>query len=261
MTWNQPFVEFAGKAVLVTGAGASAGIGAATAAAFAACGARVAVHYGAGEARAREVRDNILAAGGEAETIGADLTQEGAGEQLVSDTAALFGGLDILINNAGGPLKRRPFAEHAGEDYRQVTALNLDAVAATCRAAFPYLKESPGAAIVNTSSVAARFGGGPGAVVYTMTKAAVTSLTRGLAREWAAHGIRVNCVAPGYFDTELHRRITPPEIRDALMANVPLGRMAQPDECAGAYLFLASNALASYVTGHSLEVNGGWMMP
>ncbi len=184
MTWNQPFVEFAGKAVLVTGA--SAGIGAATAAAFAACGARVAVHYGAGEARAREVRDNILAAGGEAETIGADLTQEGAGEQLVSDTAALFGGLDILINNAGGPLKRRPFAEHAGEDYRQVTALNLDAVAATCRAAFPYLKESPGAAIVNTSSVAARFGGGPGAVVYTMTKAAVTSLTRGLAREWAA---------------------------------------------------------------------------
>jgi len=184
VTWNQPFVEFAGKAVLVTGA--SAGIGAATAAAFAACGARVAVHYGAGEARAREVRDNILAAGGEAETIGADLTQEGAGEQLVSDTAALFGGLDILINNAGGPLKRRPFAEHAGEDYRQVTALNLDAVAATCRAAFPYLKESPGAAIVNTSSVAARFGGGPGAVVYTMTKAAVTSLTRGLAREWAA---------------------------------------------------------------------------
>ncbi len=259
MTWSEPFAEFAGKAVLVTGA--SAGIGAATATAFAACGARVAVHYGAGEARAREVRETIMAAGGQAEVIAADLTREGAGEQLVADTAEILGGLDILINNAGGPLMRRPFPEHEGEEYRQVRALNLDAVAATCRAAFPYLKASPGAAIVNTTSVAARMGGGPGAVVYAMTKSAVGSLTRGLAREWAAHGIRVNCVAPGYFDTELHQRVTPPEVRDALMTNVPMARMAQPDECAGAYLFLASNALSSYVTGHSLEVNGGWMMP
>jgi 3-oxoacyl-[acyl-carrier protein] reductase len=97
--------------------------------------------------------------------------------------------------------------------------------------------------------------------VYTMTKAAVGSMTRGLAREWAEHGIRVNCVAPGYIDTPLHQRVTPPEVRDSQIANVPMARMALPDECAGAYLFLASNTLSSYVTGHSLEVNGGWMMP
>ena len=72
---------------------------------------------------------------------------------------------------------------------------------------------------------------------------------------------RVNCVAPGYIDTPLHQRVTPPEVRDSQIANVPMARMALPDECAGAYLFLASNTLSSYVTGHSLEVNGGWMMP
>jgi 3-oxoacyl-[acyl-carrier protein] reductase len=115
--------------------------------------------------------------------------------------------------------------------------------------------------IINTTSVAARHGGGPGALVYAAAKAAVSSLTRGLAKELAPHRIRVNAISPGVVLTPIHERLSSPAVMDAFIRQVPLGRAAAADECVGAFLFLASERLSSYVTGQVLEVNGGQFMP
>ena len=115
--------------------------------------------------------------------------------------------------------------------------------------------------IINTTSVAARHGGGPGALVYAAAKAAVSSLTRGLAKELAPHRIRVNAISPGVVLTPIHERLSSPAVMEAFIRQVPLGRAAAADECVGAFLFLASERLSSYVTGQVLEVNGGQFMP
>jgi 3-oxoacyl-[acyl-carrier protein] reductase len=109
--------------------------------------------------------------------------------------------------------------------------------------------------------VAARHGGGPGALVYAAAKAAVSSLTRGLARELAPHRIRVNAISPGVVLTPIHERLSPPAVMEGFIRQVPLGRAATPDECVGAFLFLAPERLSSYITGQVLEVNGGQFMP
>jgi 3-oxoacyl-[acyl-carrier protein] reductase len=251
--------DLRGKACLVTGA--STGIGAAVARALGGQGASVAVHYHRSADEARRVADDVRAGGGQAVVLQGDVGDPGIAGRLVADTVAAFGRLDVLINNAGGPLRRVDFVETPDELYDELMDLNFRSVFATCRAAVPRFRGQGSGTIINTTSVAARHGGGPGALVYAAAKAAVSSLTRGLAKELAPHRIRVNAISPGVVLTPIHERLSSPAVMDAFIRQVPLGRAAAADECVGAFLFLASERLSSYVTGQVLEVNGGQFMP
>src|SRR5438876_4217762 len=244
--------DLADKVVLVTGA--SSGIGAAVARALGAQRARVAVHYFSGEEGARAVIADVEKAGGQAVALRADLTQIGSGELLVAAAVEHFGRLDCLINNAGNVIKRIPLAEQTEAFFDEMLNLNVRAVVAASRAAIPHFRRQGGGNIIITSSVAARMGGGPGAVLYGASKGFVSTFTRGLAKELARERIRVNAVAPGIILTPLHERLSSEEQMRAMTAQVPWGRAGTSEECVGAYLYLASDALSSYVTGQVIEV-------
>jgi 3-oxoacyl-[acyl-carrier protein] reductase len=241
--------------------GASTGIGAAVARALAAQGARVAAHYGSNREAAETLAAEAGAAGGEIVVVQRDLSDGRAAGPLVEEAAERLGGLDVLINNAGSPLGRVPIANASDAFYDQVMDLNFRAVFVACRAAVGIMRRQGGGAIVNTTSIAARHGGGPGALLYAAAKSAVSSLTRGLAKELAREDIRVNAVAPGVIATPLHDRLTPPDVMQGFLAAIPMNRAGVPDECVGAYLFLASPSLSGYMTGQIIEVNGGQYMP
>lgn len=248
-----------GRRVLVTGA--SSGIGAAIALAFGGCGAVVGVHCHRGVAAAQAIADRIAAAGGRAFVLPADLSHPGVAPALVAEFTARAGGLDILVNNAGGPevLQRIEVIEDAVFD--QVFDLNARAVMALCRAAIPALRAAgPGASILNVTSLSARLGSGPGAAIYGAAKAFVTAMTKTLAKELAPDGIRVNALSPGFVATPLHDRLSSPQMVAAWVAQIPLGRAGTPQDLAGPALFLASPALAGFLTGQCIEVNGGQHM-
>jgi 3-oxoacyl-[acyl-carrier protein] reductase len=247
------------KVCLVTGA--STGIGAAVARALGGHGASVAVHYHRSADEAKRVVEDIGKGGSRAILLQGDVGDPAVAGRLVAETVVAFGRLDVLINNAGGPLRRCEFAETSDAFYDELMDLNLRSVFATCRAAVPWFRGQGSGTIINTTSVAARHGGGPGALVYAAAKAAVNNLTRGLAKEVAPHRIRVNAISPGVVLTPIHERLSTPAIMEAFVRSVPLGRAAAPEECVGAFLFLASDRLSSYVTGQVLEVNGGQFMP
>lgn len=255
MNWASAFDEFRDKVVLVTGS--STGIGAAVAAGFASCGARVIVHANASVAAGEAVVAGIVASGGRARLERADLSKPAEARPLIERVAAAESRLDVLINNAGTIVGRRPTAEVDDEFARHVIDLNFTSLYAACRAAIPIMRRQGGGAIVNTTSIAARMGGGPGTVTYGAAKGAVSSVTRGLAREFAFDRIRVNAVAPGIIRTPLHDKLTPPAVIEAMLGGIPMRRMGEADECVGAFLFLASERLAGYVTGQVVEVSGG----
>lgn len=246
------------RAVLVTGA--STGIGAAVAKALAVQGAKVAVHYNESAAAAEAVLADIRHAGGEAILIQGDVSKPGGSERVVEAAAEKLGGLDGLINNAGGMLGRVPTAEMDDAHYARVMDLNARSVLAATKAAVPFLKRRQGF-VINTTSIAARNGGGNGAILYAAAKGFVSTITRGHAKEFVGDGIRVNAVAPGIIATPFHDRYTSPEMLDAQRQSVPMARVGTPDECVGAYLFLASPLLSGYITGQIIEVNGGQLMP
>ena len=251
--------DLKGKAFLVTGA--STGIGAAVAKALGRQGCRVAVHYNRSEAEARAVAAAIAEAGAEAWTVAGDVRDPGTVERIVTGTAERFGRLDGLINNAGALVRRTPIAEVTDAFYDTVLDLNVRSVVAACRAAIPLMRRQGGGVIVNTSSIAARNGGGPGSGLYASSKAFVSNLTRGLAKELAKDRIRVNAVAPGVILTPFHERFSTPEQVAAQVGAIPMGRAGTAEDCVGAFLFLASESLSGYVTGQILEVNGGQLMP
>jgi 3-oxoacyl-[acyl-carrier protein] reductase len=246
------------KCVLVTGA--SSGIGAAVSRAFAAQGARVAVHWHANEGGAAAVVKAIAAAGGSALALQGDLSRRGAGQQLVDAAAQQLQGLDVLINCAGALVSRRAFLAADDAWLDSVFDLNARAVIGTCQAAAPVLKQRGGGAIINVGSIAGLDGGGSGAGIYAAAKAYVHNLSRHLAREFAADNIRVNTVAPGVVATPFHAT-TPPERMEAMRRSVYLGRVGTPEDCVGAFLFLASPQLSGYITGQIIHVNGGQVMP
>jgi 3-oxoacyl-[acyl-carrier protein] reductase len=253
------FAGLAGKNVLVTGA--STGIGAAVARGFGLAGARVCVHFNSSADAAEAVVDAIRAGGAEAWAEQADLGTEGNAAALVQRVAARAGGLDVLINNAGDLMGRTPFADTDAALYHRLVDLNITSLVEASHAALPHLRAKGKGVIINTTSIAARNGGGPGTILYAMTKGAVSTFTRGLAKEVAKDGIRVNGVAPGIIATPLHDRFTSPAQMAALIATIPMGRAASAEECVGAYLFLASESLSGYITGQVIEVNGGQLMP
>jgi 3-oxoacyl-[acyl-carrier protein] reductase len=245
------------RRVLITGA--STGIGKAVARAFARRGASVALHYNRSEAEARAVADEITRAGGRVVLAQGDLSQRGAGKRIVEEAVEKLGGLDVLINNAGSMIRRAPVSEIDDALIDEVFDLNVRSVIATCQAAIPYLEGQPGSSIINVGSIAGSNGGGAGSAIYASSKAFIHNLTKHLANDLGPKGIRVNAVSPGVIDTPFHAA-TPPERMEAMRKTVPLGRIGVPEECVGAFLFLASPAMSGYITGQNIHVNGGQFM-
>ncbi|WGV15824.1 SDR family NAD(P)-dependent oxidoreductase [Fuscovulum ytuae] len=251
--------ELKGKAVLITGA--STGIGAALARAFAAQGARVGLHYNASEEAAKAVAYEIEAAGGEAVLIRADVSTGAGARAAVEGALAAFGRLDGLINNAGGMVRRVAYADVSEADYDEIMDLNARSVVVASQAAVAPLKAAGGGFIINTTSVAARNGASGGAGLYGSSKAFVHNVTRGMAKELIPFGIRVNAVAPGVITTPFHERYSTEAQLQAQLATIPAGRLGTAEDCVGAYLFLACASLSGYILGQVIEVNGGQLMP
>lgn len=252
-----------GRAVLVTGA--STGIGAAVALALAAQGAKVGLHYNASTEAAEALLERIAAAGGSAALIRSDMSTGAGARAAVDGMVAAYGRMDGLINNAGGMVRRKLYADAAETDYDEIMDLNARSVIVATQAAVPHLRaaaaERGDAFIINTTSVAARLGGSGGAGIYGSSKAFVHAATKGMAREFIAHRIRVNAVAPGVITTPFHERYSTQQQLAAQLATIPAGRLGVAEDCVGAYLFLASPALSGYVIGQVIEVNGGQLMP
>jgi 3-oxoacyl-[acyl-carrier protein] reductase len=248
--------DLAGKRVLVTGG--SVGIGAAVVIGLVEQGARVVVNYH----RSQEAAEKLRAmAPSQIELIQGDVGAAIGATQVVDRAAALLGGLDGLINNAGDMLGRIPTTEASIDHFDRVVNLNARSVWQASVAAHRHLKVADGGFIINTTSIAARNGGGNGAVLYAASKSFVSNLTRGQAKEFVGDRIRVNAVAPGLIQTAFHDRDTPAPMLAQQQATIPMGRAGLPQECVGAFLFLASESLSGYITGQIIEVNGGQLMP
>lgn len=253
------FEELRGKRILITGA--STGIGAAVARRMGALGARVGVHYNASQEAAQTVAKEIRASGGEAKLLTADVRDPDAVNRLAEDFISAWDGIDILINNAGDMGGRSPMEDIDDARYDHVMDLNARSVFAAVRAILPQFHSQGHGNIINTTSIAARNGGGPGVGLYAAGKGFVSTLTRTLAKELAPKGIRVNAVSPGTIETPFHERHSSEEQLETVRRTIPMGRLGTPGDCVGAYLFLATEALSGYVTGQVLEVNGGQLMP
>ena len=245
--------DFAGKVAVVTGGGS--GIGRATALEFGRRGASMLVADVAGD-KAEAVAKEITADGGVASGLEADVMDESQVGLMVQQAADTYGALHVAINNAGTSGTFGATADVAVAEWRRVIDLNLNAVFLCMRAEIPAILAAGGGAIVNTSSGAGLMGFA-GLPAYVASKHGVVGLTRAAALEYAAQGIRVNCVCPGTVRTPMLEAFTGDESTlQAMGRAMPIKRLATPEEIAAAIVWLASPA-ASYVTGHALAVDGG----
>ncbi len=249
-------IDLMNKVALITGA--STGIGRSTARMMAECGAKVVVHYNSSEEAAYQIVGEITAGGGDALAVKADVTNKNEIGAMVQQVVKKFGPkIDILVNNAGGLVQRMPISEISEAVIDEVFDLNVKSVLLVTQAVLPYMEK--GGRIINISSIAARNGGGTGAVIYAAAKGAVNTMTRGMAKELINRGILVNAVGPGVIRTPFHDKYTTPENYQSMLKTIPLERDGQPEEIASAIIFLASEH-ASFFVGEVLDVNGGaWM--
>jgi 3-oxoacyl-[acyl-carrier protein] reductase len=245
--------NFGGMTALITGA--SSGIGAASATAFGARGARVLIHYNRQESEAQRIIERVRSAGGQGELLRADLTTMDGVRSLVRTLAGRR--IDILVNNAGSLIQRTPVLNFTEELWEQVLTLNLTSAFFLAKAVLAGMVERKSGFVVNVSSVAARNGGGLGALAYASAKGALSTMTMGLAKEFAPFGIRINAVSPGTIDTKYHRNFSNDQILSAVKAATPMARLGTAEEVADVILFLCSHE-ARFIQGQVIEVNGGF---
>jgi 3-oxoacyl-[acyl-carrier protein] reductase len=246
-------IDLKDRVALVTGGARD--IGRAAVLGLADAGAAVVVNYFGSGDKAQAVVEEVRARRGTAVAVRADVTRPEEVARLVTEARRVLGErIHILVNNAGGLIARKRLDEMDSEFWDAVLTLNLKSVFLVTRAVLPFMPQ--GGAIVNLASLAARDGGGPGALAYATAKGGVLTLTRGLSKELAARKIRVNCVSPGLINTTFHDTFTKPEVRQAVAARTSVGREGEAVDVANAITFLASEA-SSYINGESIEINGG----
>jgi 2-deoxy-D-gluconate 3-dehydrogenase len=244
--------NLAGRTALVTGA--NTGLGQGIAIALAHAGADI---VAAGRSPADDTAAQVRALGRRFLDVRADLSSTAPVRDVVAAAVALNGRLDIVVNNAG-IIRRADSLDVEEADWDAVIDTNLKSVFFLAQAAARHMAQHGGGKIVNIASLLS-FQGGIRVPAYAASKSAVAGLTRALANEWAAHGINVNAIAPGYFDTNNTAALRADPVREpAILARIPAGRWGQPGDLAGAAVFLASRA-SDYVHGIVLPVDGGWL--
>jgi 2-deoxy-D-gluconate 3-dehydrogenase len=244
--------DLTGRVAIVTGA--NTGIGQGIAVALAQAGADVAL---VGRSSAEETADLVRRAGRRAALVAADLSTVAPVQDVVEQTLAELGGLDILVNNAG-IIRRADAVDFTEEDWDAVIDTNLKSVFFLCQAAGRYMIAQRRGKIVNIASMLS-FQGGIRVPSYTASKSGLAGLTKLLANEWAARGINVNAIAPGYIATNNTAALQADETRNRqILERIPAGRWGDPSDLGGAAVFLAS-AASDYVNGHILAVDGGWL--
>lgn len=252
------YFDFTGKVVLVTGA--SSGIGRATAELFGSLGASVAITYHKNRSGADDAVRTINANGsGRAMALEVDVRDNAQITKMVNDVEANLGTIDILVNNAGSLVERLKTLEMTKERWDEVMNLNTRSAFFAAQAVIPKMLERGGGSIINVTSIAGRNGGALGSIHYSSAKAAVLTMTKGLAKEFAAQNIRINAVSPGVIDTPYHETFTTSEVMENLRKAIPMGREGRSPEVASVVAFLASDA-ASYLCGETIEINGGLLM-
>ena len=252
-------IKLDGKVAVITGS--IQGIGLEIASTLAQAGAGVVINNHQDgeklEAAAEEIRSN----GGKVEAVIADVTKKAEAEKLVAAAGKLGDGVDILVNNAGGLVKRVPVAEFDDSHFQTVVDVNLKSAFVVSSVVMPDMKKKKTGKVINLSSQAAHDGGGGGAAAYAAAKGGIWTFTKSLAKELAPFGITVNCVSPGFIgQTAFHNTFTPKEVHEKVPTMVPLGRAGEPADIAKVVLFMASS-LSDYITGQTIEVNGGLYMP
>lgn len=248
-------MELQGQVAIVTGG--ARGIGRATTIELANAGARVVINYQRSAGAAESLAAEITAAGGEALPYQADVADEQAVTRMIQAALSRWGRIDILVNNAGITADA-PMVRLRSEQWQQVIETDLTSVFLCCRAVVPVMRSAGYGRIVSVSSLAA-LAGNVGQTNYAAAKAGIIGLSRSLAREVARDGITVNVVAPGYIETDMVETV-PEALRAWALQAIALGRFGRPEEVAAAIRFLVSPR-ASYITGHVLTIDGGWVMP
>jgi NAD(P)-dependent dehydrogenase (short-subunit alcohol dehydrogenase family) len=251
--------NFAGKVALVTGAGAGMGLAAATAYAEAGAAVVLADHD---LATAQAAADQLAAAGHQVLALACDVAQEDQVRAMIDQTVAKFGRLDMAFNNAGVMSKMAPTAELETAEWDRVQGINLRAVFFCLKyELLQLLKQGGGGSIVNSASIGS-FSPTPGLATYIASKHGVIGLTKTAALEYATKGIRINAVCPGEIDTPMNDHLTggDDQKQAEMLKKVPLGRLGKPEEIANAVLWLSSPD-ASYLIGHALVVDGGYLIP
>lgn len=244
-------INFADKVVLITGA--SRGIGRATALLFAEHGAHIAANYRSDQAAVHSLQSEVRMHGVQCESFQANIADSTEVDGMIEQVIARFGRLDVLVNNAG-IWNDGPIATITNRHLDETIDINLKSLFYCCRAALPHLK-STGGSIINIASTAGQRGEAFHSH-YAATKGATISFTKSLAPELIGDGIRVNCVAPGWVDTDMSREALSAPDADRHLNLIPMGRAGTAFEIAGAIVFLASD-WATFITGEILNVNGG----
>jgi len=257
------FNDLQGKRVLITGS--TAGIGFAAACAFAKLGAKIGINGGTNGKKADLALTELAALGGEAAFFQADLTKSAECKQLIEDFVAKFGGIDVLINNAGGLGGRAGLEVIDDEFYDRVMDLNARSALMVTKFAIPHLRAAAAesgqtSSVISTGSIAGREGGGLGAGIYAASKAWLHNIQRNWVKEFTQDNIRFNIVSPGTIDTAFHDDKSD-DLKSKIASSIAMGRFGRCEELAPSYLFFASHIASGYITGQILDVNGGQMAP